>query len=50
MSTVYKVEVVIVSDYINYTEADMQRIVKEQIEKYRISEIRVTDVDVISRV
>jgi hypothetical protein len=49
MSAVYKVEVVIVSDYINYTEEDMQILIKEQIEKHRISELRVTDVNVISK-
>ncbi len=49
MATVYKVEVVIVSDWINYTEEDIELIVKEQIEATRISKLRVTDVVVVSR-
>lgn len=49
MATVYKVEVEIVSDWVNYTEGQMQQIVKEQIEEYRNSKIRVTEVVVVSR-
>ena len=49
MATVYKVEVEIVSDWVNYTEGQMEQIVKEQIEECRNSKIRVTEVVVISR-
>ena len=49
MATVYKVEVEIVSDWVNYTEEQIQKIVKEQLEEYRNSKIRVTEVIVISR-
>ena len=49
MATVYKVEVEIVSDWVNYTEEKIQEIVKEQLEEYRNSKIRVTEVVVISR-
>jgi hypothetical protein len=49
MATVYKVEVEIVSDWVNYTEELIQEIVKEQLEEYRNSKIRVTEVVVISR-
>lgn len=49
MATVYKVEVEIVSDWVNYTEEQIQKIVKEQLEEYRNSKIRVTEVVVISR-
>lgn len=49
MATVYKVEVEIVSDWVNYTEEQIQEIVKEQLEEYRNSKIRVTEVIVISR-
>ena len=49
MATVYKVEVEIVSDLVNYTEGQMQQIVKEQIEEYKNSKIRVTETVVVSR-
>lgn len=49
MATVYKVEVEIVSDWVNYTEGQMQQIVKELIEEYRNSKLRVTEVVVVSR-
>lgn len=44
-----KVEVEIVSDWVNYTEGQMQQLVKEQIEEYRNSKIRVTEAIVVSR-
>ena len=32
MATVYKVEIEIVSDWINYTAKDVERLIKEKIE------------------
>ena len=49
MATVYKVEVEIVSDWVNYTEERIEEIVKEQIEATRLSKMRVTEVVVVSR-
>lgn len=49
MATVYKVEVEIVSDWVNYTEEQIAEIVKEQIEAARLSKMRVTEVVVKSR-
>jgi ribosome-binding factor A len=49
MATVYKVEVEIVSDWLNLTEERIAEIVKEQIEDTRLSKMRVTEVVVISR-
>jgi len=50
MATVYKVEVEIVSDYVNYTEEEIAEAVKQQIEAWRYSKIKVTEVVVISRI
>ena len=49
MPTIYKLELEIVSDWVNYTEEEISEIVKEQIEKSRISEIRVSELIVKSR-
>lgn len=49
MATVYKVEVEIVSDWLNLDEERIVEIVKEQIEATRLSKMRVTEVNVISR-
>jgi hypothetical protein len=49
MATVYKVEVEIVSDWVSYSEEEIEEIVKEQIEATRLSKMRVTEVVVISR-
>ena len=48
MATVYKVEVEIVSDWLDLTEERMEEIVKEQIEATRLSKMRVTEVIVKS--
>lgn len=49
MATVYKVEVEIVSDWLNLTEERIEEIVKEQIEATRLSKMRVTEVKVTYR-
>jgi len=49
MATVYKVEVEIVSEWLNLTEERIEEIVKEQIESTRLSKMRVTEVVVVSR-
>jgi ribosome-binding factor A len=49
MATVYKVEVEIVSDWLNLTEERIAEIVREQIEDTRLSKMRVTEVIVVSR-
>ncbi len=49
MATVYKLEIEIVSDWVNYTEEEISKIIKNQIEKARISEIRVSELIVKSR-
>lgn len=49
MATVYKVEVEIVSEWLNLTEERIEEIVKEQIEATRLSKMRVTEVVVVSR-
>ena len=49
MATVYKIEVEVVSDWVNYTGADIEEMVKEAIEKIRLSKIKVSDVKCISR-
>ena len=46
MATVYKVE--IVSDWINYTEEDLKRMIEkafEDEEEYKGNEVRVTEVE-----
>jgi len=50
MATVYKVEVEIVSDWLDLTEERIAEIVKEQIEATRLSKMTVTEVVVVSRV
>ncbi len=49
MATVYKVEIEIVSDWVNYTEEQISEIIKEQIEATRLSKMRVTEVVVVSQ-
>lgn len=49
MATVYKVEVEIVSEWLDLTKERIEEIVKEQIEDTRLSKMRVTEVVVISR-
>ena len=49
MATVYKVEVEIVSEWLNLTEERIEEIVKEQIEATTLSKMRVTEVVVVSR-
>lgn len=49
MATVYKIKVEIVSDWVNYTEADIEEMVKEAVEAIRRSKIKVSDVKCISR-
>jgi hypothetical protein len=46
MATVYKVEVEVVSDWVNYTEEQMSEMVKDAIEEIRISMIKVGDIKV----
>jgi hypothetical protein len=50
MATVYKVEVEIVSEWLDLTEERIEEIVKEQIEATRLSKMTVTEVVVVSRV
>ena len=50
MATVYKIKVEIVSDWVNYTEADIEEMVKEAIEAIRRSKIRVSDAKCMSRI
>ena len=46
MATVYKIEVEIVSDYVNYSEEQITEMVKEAIEMIRLSKIRVNEIEV----
>jgi len=49
MATVYKIEVEIVSDWVNYTEADIEEMIKEAVEAIRRSKIKVSHIKCISR-
>lgn len=46
MATVYKIEVEIVSDWVNYSEEQITEMVKEAIEMIRLSKIRVDNIEV----
>ena len=46
MATVYKVEVEVVSHWVNYPEEQMSEMIKEAIKAIRISKIEVTDIQV----
>ena len=47
MATVYKAEVEVVSDWVNYPEEQMSEMIKEAIKAIRISKIEVTDIQVV---
>jgi len=49
MATVYKIKVEIVSDWVNYTEADIEEMIKEAVEAIRRSKIKVSHIKCISR-
>ena len=46
MATVYKVEVEVVSHWVNYTEEQMSEMIREAIKDIRISKIEVADIQV----
>ena len=46
MKTVYKIKAEIVSTYGNYPKEQIAEIVKEAIEKIRLSEIKVNNIEV----
>jgi len=46
MATVYKIEVEIVSDCVNYPKKQIAEMVKEAIENIRLSKIRVDKIEV----
>jgi hypothetical protein len=46
MATVYKIEVEIVSDWVNYPKEQISEMVKEAIEMIRLSKIRVDKIEV----
>lgn len=46
MATVYKIEVEIVSDWVNYPKEQIAEMVKEAIEMIRLSKIRVNNIEV----
>jgi len=47
MATVYKIEVEIVSDLVNYPKEKIAEMVKEAIEMIRLSKIKVDNIEVM---
>jgi hypothetical protein len=46
MATVYKVEVEVVSDWVNYTEEQISELIEEAIKNIRLAKIRVSEIEV----
>jgi hypothetical protein len=46
MANYYKIEVEIVSDWVNYSKEQISELVKEAIENIRLSKIRVDKIEV----
>jgi len=46
MATVYKVEVEVVSDWVNYTEEQMSEMIEEAIKDIRVANIQVSEIKV----
>ena len=46
MATVYKVEVEVVSDWVNYPEEQISELIEEAIEGISLSKIKVTEIQV----
>jgi hypothetical protein len=46
MATVYKVEVEVVSDWVNYTEEQMSEMIEDAIKGIRLSKIQVSEIQV----